>query len=87
MVASIINTAGGGPSLAQQGDFQKLIQNAPSDASTSLFVNLSSMQSSLSSLSQDGSIGKLLAHTTALLLTGSTNDQESQSTLDLKVNL
>jgi hypothetical protein len=85
MVASIINTAGGGPSLAQQSDFQKLIQNAPSDASTSLFVNLSSVQSSLSNLSQDGSIGKLLAHTTALLLTSSTNDQESQSTLDLKV--
>jgi Protein of unknown function (DUF3352) len=88
IVTEIIDTAGGGPSLAQQTDFQKLIQNAPSDASTSLFVNLSSvLQSSLSNLSQDGSIGKLLAHTTALLLTGSTNDQESQSTLDLKVNL
>jgi hypothetical protein len=86
-VEAIINTAHGGPSLAQQSDFQKLIQNAPSDASTSLFVNLSSVQSSLSNLSQDGSIGKLLAHTTALLLTGSTNDQESQSTLDLKVNI
>jgi hypothetical protein len=87
IVTEIIDTAGGGPSLVQQSDFQKLIQNAPSDASTSLFVNLSSVQSSLSNLSQDGSIGKLLAHTTALLLTSSTNDQESQSTLDLKVNM
>jgi hypothetical protein len=87
MVESIINTAAGGPSLAQQSDFHNLTQNAPSDASTTLFVNLSSVQSSLSSLSQDGSIGKLLAHTTALLLTASTNDQQSQTTLDLKVNL
>ncbi|PWT77105.1 MAG: hypothetical protein C5B60_03205 [Chloroflexi bacterium] len=86
-VAAIMDTAAGGPSLAQQSDFQKLTQNAPSDASTSLFVNLSSVQSSLSNLSQDGSIGKLLAHTTALLLTGTTNDQESQNTLDLKVNM
>jgi hypothetical protein len=86
-VAAIIGTAAGGPSLAQLSDFQKLTQNAPSDASTSLFVNLSSVQSSLSNLSQDGSIGKLLAHTTALLLTSSGNDQESQSTVDLKVNI
>jgi Protein of unknown function (DUF3352) len=86
IVTEIINTANGGPSLAQQSDFQKLTQNAPSDASTSLFVNLSSaLQSSPSNLGQDGSIGKLLSHTTALLLTASWNDQESQSTLDLKV--
>jgi hypothetical protein len=87
MVATIINTARGGPSLAQQSDFRQLTQNAPSDASTSLFVDLSSVQSSFANLSQDGSIGKLLAHTTALLLTSSTNDQGSQSTLDFKVNI
>jgi hypothetical protein len=87
IVESIISTAAGGPSLAQQSDFRSLTQNGPSNASTSLFVNLSSVQSSLSSLSQAGSIGKLLAHTTALLVTASTNDNESQGTLDLKVNL
>jgi hypothetical protein len=87
LVTAIINAANGGPNLAQQSDFSQLTQNAPSDAATTVFVNLSSLQSALANLGQDGSIGKLLAHTTALLITSATNDQQSQETIDLKVNL
>ena len=87
MVTAIINTAAGGQSLAKQSDFQKLAQNSPSDAASTLFVNLTSLQPELARLGQDGGIGKLLAHTTALLLTNSVNDQESQTTLDLTVHI
>jgi hypothetical protein len=86
VIADILATANSGKSLAEVSDFRQLTGNAPSGAATSLFVNFASLQASLSRLGQDGTLGQLLAHTTAMLMTSVVNDQESQNTIDLKVS-
>ena len=87
VVADILATTNGGKSLAEESDFRQLTGNAPSGAATSFFVNFASLQASLSQLGQDGTLGQLLAHTTAMLMTSVVNDQESQNTIDLQENL
>ena len=87
VLADIIATTKGGKSLAEESDFRQLTGNAPSGAATSLFVNFASLQASLGNLGKDGTLGQLLAHSTAMLMTNVVNNQESQNTIDLKVNL
>ena len=87
MVASIIETAKGTSSLAEAPNFHQLTKNAPAGAATSLFVNLSSLPTMLGGLSEQGVLGELLANTSAMLITSSSNDQESQTTVDLKVTM
>jgi hypothetical protein len=41
----------------------------------------------LGGLSEQGILGELLANTSAMLITSSSNNQESQTTVDLKVTM
>ena len=87
VVADIIATAKGGKSLAEESDFRQLTGNAPVWCGDQPLCQFRAPQASLGNLGQDGTVGQLLAHTTAMLMTGVVNDQESQNTIDLKVNL
>lgn len=77
---AVLQTAQGGPSLAQDTTFSQLASAAPSGAALTGYINLAGIASTL-----NPNAGALASQTTALLLTGIWDDSQLQLTTDTKM--
>lgn len=80
-LAAVIQAGQSSSSLAQSADFKALVQNAPSGAAATEYLNLASLESMLHVNSQG-----LGVQATGLMLTEIWNNQEIQLTADTKLN-